>query len=57
MNSSVNLPRPSTLTPFVSKPMVVVPNVPAPVTPIIDEFEFDFAMCHGSYYYCRYHQY
>lgn len=20
----------------------------------LDDFEFDFAMCHGSYYYCRY---
>jgi hypothetical protein len=19
-----------------------------------DNFEFDFAMCHGSYFYCRY---
>jgi len=24
-----------------------------PVDTIEDEFEFDFAMCHGSYVYCR----
>jgi hypothetical protein len=29
---------------------------PAPVIHDPDEFEFDFAMCHGSYYYCRYYQ-
>jgi len=29
---------------------------PAPVVHDPDDFEFDFAMCHGSYYYCRYYQ-
>ena len=56
MNSLSNEPRPSAPTASVSKP-IVVPNVPVPATPMVDEFEFDFAMCHGSYYYCRYHHY
>ena len=48
------------MSPVVAPASVVAPAAhavaPAPVVHDPDEFEFDFAMCHGSYYYCRYYQ-
>jgi hypothetical protein len=31
-----------------------LPTLPVSLPEFDETFEFDFALCHGSYFYCRY---